>query len=341
MNSTPMMETQYTSNGNKSNITMAALTPCQDMACILYVLANMLIFILGIAGNGLVIWIAGFKIKSTNATWYLSLALSDVIFCCTLPIGIVQVVTDDWIFGLFMCKFMFFNMFFNWFSSIFLLVIISVDRCLITMFPVRAQNHRTVGKARIIVCLTWLVSAICCMPSAFYLDVEYDEKDNRSFCFQNYQNDQQEVADVVCRFIFGFVIPFLIIILCYVIIIRKLKTNQMTKKSNKPMKIMTVLIAAFLVCWLPFHTFALMRLDYDKYSLSFLRSGYKIGIILANANSCINPFLYTFMGKDFKKQCHAVLSKIENAIREDEGQHRLSTGTTVNSSGDRSLSTSL
>ncbi|KAI4896094.1 hypothetical protein NFI96_009168, partial [Prochilodus magdalenae] len=58
--------------------------------CIFYVVTNMIIFILGVAGNGLVIWIAGFKVKkSVVTTWYLSLAVSDFIFCSTLLFNVV------------------------------------------------------------------------------------------------------------------------------------------------------------------------------------------------------------------------------------------------------------
>uniref|UniRef100_A0A3B4BVS3 G-protein coupled receptors family 1 profile domain-containing protein n=1 Tax=Pygocentrus nattereri TaxID=42514 RepID=A0A3B4BVS3_PYGNA len=300
---------------------------------------NVIIFILGVAGNGLVIWIAGFKVKkSVNSTWYLSLAVSDFVFCSFLPIGIVHVISNNWIFGLFMCKFLFFIMYLNWFSSIFLLVIISVDRCVVVMFPVWAQNKRTLRKASVIVVLAWIISAALSLPTIIFADVKYDYQTQTTICYGNYKNHQQKVAEVVCRFIFGFMIPYLIIIICYVVIIRKLKSNQ-TAKSKKPFKIMTVLIVTFLICWMPYNTFALMELDIKKYK-SFFLSGSKVVVVLANANSCLNPFLYAFMGKDFKNQCYALLSKIENAIAEEEDQ-KMVQGTVLTTSGENKLSTTV
>ncbi|XP_036454728.1 chemokine-like receptor 1 [Colossoma macropomum] len=337
MNSTPMTEPESPDYDNTSLTTVPPV--CMDLSCIFYAVANVIIFIMGVAGNGLVIWIAGFKVKkSVNSTWYLSLALSDFILCSTLPLGIVHAVKDDWIFGLFMCKLLFFNMYLNWFSSIFLLVIISVDRCVVVMFPVWAQNKRTVRKASVIVMLAWIMSAALSLPSAFYLDVLYYDNTQTTICYPNYKNDQQEIVDVMCRFVFGFVIPYLIIIICYIFIIRKLKSNQMAK-SKKPFKIMTVLIVTFLVCWLPYNTFALMGLDYEKYE-SFYQSGSEVVVVLANANSCLNPFLYAFMGKDFRNQCYALLSKIENAIAEEEDQNKVQ-GTVLTTSGENKLSTTV
>ncbi|KAL7836331.1 hypothetical protein AOLI_G00276150 [Acnodon oligacanthus] len=338
MTSTLMRVSEHPGYENHPNLTTVPPV-CRDVPCIFYAVVNVIIFILGIAGNGLVIWIAGFKVKkSVNATWYLSLAVSDFIFCSLLPLGIVDVIKDSWIFGLFMCKFLFFIMYLNWFSSIFLLVIISVDRCVVVMFPVWAQNRRTIRKASVIVVLAWIISAALSLPTVIFGDVSYNNHTHTSICHANYQNDQQMISEVVCRFVFGFTIPYLIIIICYVVIIRKLKSNQ-TAKSKKPFKIMTVLIVTFLICWLPYNTFALMVLDYEKYK-SFYESGSKVVVVLANANSCLNPFLYAFMGKDFKNQCHALLSKIENAIAEEEDQKKVQS-TVLTTSGESKLSTTV
>ncbi|KAG9261429.1 C3a anaphylatoxin chemotactic receptor-like [Astyanax mexicanus] len=311
---------------------------CRGALCIFYAVANVIIFILGVGGNGLVIWITGFKVKkSVVNTWYLSLALSDFLFCCTLPFSVIHVIMKDWIFGLFMCKLMFFAVYFNWFSSIFVLAIVSVDRCVLVKFPVWAQNKRTVRKASVIVLLVWIISAAYCLPTAYSLEVLNDEYNQTKNCFYSYTMQEEEIVDVIFDFIFGFVIPFLIIVICYAIIIRKLKTNQMAK-SKKPFKIMTALIVTFLICWLPYHTFTLMDLNYEKYK-RFIDTGSTIAVIFANANSCLNPFLYTFTGKDFKKQCYTLRSKIENAFEEDEESKSKGRGTAFITPGEGKLLT--
>ncbi|XP_072520965.1 chemerin-like receptor 1 [Salminus brasiliensis] len=326
-----MTSTPVTSAYNTSNVTQQS---CREALCIFYAVANSIIFILGVAGNGLVIWIAGFKLKrSVNTTWYLSLAVSDFILCSSLPFFVIYMIKNCWVFGLFMCRFMDFNMSLNMFNSIFLLVVISVDRCVVVMFPVWSQNHRTAKKASVVVVLAWIISAVLSTPSALVRFFRHAYHYERKICYPSYKTDQERRADVAFTFFFGFVIPFLIIILCYVVIIQKLKSSQMAK-SKKPFKIMTVLIAAFLICWLPYHTFALMRLNEQNYE-SFLPTASVFAITLSSANSCLNPFLYAFMGKDFKMQCYGVLSKIENAI-EEESKHRIR-GTAVTNSEDGKL----
>ncbi|KAE8292151.1 Chemokine-like receptor 1 G-protein coupled receptor DEZ [Larimichthys crocea] len=101
----------------------------KEPLCLTLLVVSVVIFLLGFCGNALVIWISGFKMKKTvNTTWYLSLAISDFVFCAFLPFSITNMAMEEWIFGRFMCKFTSFVKFLNMFSSIFLLVVISVDR---------------------------------------------------------------------------------------------------------------------------------------------------------------------------------------------------------------------
>lgn len=286
-----------------------------EVICVSLLLVNMVIFLLGFFGNALVIWIAGFRMKKTvNTTWYLSLAISDFIFCACLPFSIAHMVMDDWIFGLFMCKVTTTVMFVNMFSSIFLLVIISVDRCVSVMFPVWAQNHRSVKMASVVVFLAWVLAIALSIPSAIYRQVATHL--GRTLCYNSYPPHGHQIV-AVTRFLAGFIAPFLIIIICYSIIILKLRNNRMTK-SLKPFKVMTALVAAFFTCWLPYHVFVLLEVNHHSLSHDIVVIGLKVGTSVAAANSFLNPVLYVFMGNDFRQTFRiSVLSKMENAMGEE------------------------
>ncbi|XP_032371092.1 chemokine-like receptor 1 [Etheostoma spectabile] len=292
-------------------------TCLKEVLCVSLLVVNVVIFLLGFCGNILVIWIAGFKMKKTvNTTWYLSLAISDFVFCAFLPFSITSMVMDEWIFGQFMCKFTPSVMFLNMFSSIFLLVVISVDRCVSVMFPVWAQNHRTVKKASIVVVVSWLLAIALSFPSVIFRDV--GSHMGRTICRNIYNSNQHDHMIVaVSRFLAGFIVPFIVIVICYSIIILRLRTNRMTK-SSKPFKVMSALVAAFFICWLPYHVFVLLELNHQNYDHRFLTAGLQIGTSLASANSFLNPVLYVFMGNDFKRKFKSsVLSKMENAMIEE------------------------
>ncbi|KAM6965239.1 chemerin-like receptor 1 [Aplochiton taeniatus] len=291
----------------------------KELPCVTLLVANVVILLLGVGGNGVVIWIAGFKMKQTvNTTWYLSLAVSDFLFCACLPFTITQLATSDWLFGLFMCKFTSFVMFLNMFSSIYLLVIISVDRCMSVMFPVWAQNQRTNKKAMVAVVFAWVFSVALSLPSLIFRDTRAHL--GKTICFNLYPERHSHKSIAVTRFVGGFVVPFLLIIVSYSVIILRLRYNRMTR-SSKPFKVMTALIATFFICWLPYHVFVLLELNHHLYNhvvLTILTIGLQVGTFVATANSCLNPLLYVFMGNDFKQKFRSsVLSKMENALGEE------------------------
>ncbi|XP_031428481.1 chemokine-like receptor 1 [Clupea harengus] len=288
-----------------------------DSTCITLVVINTVIFLLGVLGNGIVIWIAGFKMKKTvNTTWYLSLAVSDFLVCAIHPFNIAFVAMENWVFGPFLCKFTSFMMFVNMFSSIFLLVFISVDRCIAVVLPVWAQNHRTTRTASFVVTVAWIFSVVLSIPSIVFRDVQTHM--GRTNCFNSYTSDPySHTAIAVSRFVFGFIVPFIIIIVCYSVITLRLMSSQI-KRSSKPLKIMTALIATFFICWLPYHVFILLELNHGFYDKRSMMHGLQFGTLLALANSCLNPVLYAFMGNDFRKKFRSsLLSKIENAMGED------------------------
>uniref|UniRef100_A0A3B3V4W8 Chemerin chemokine-like receptor 1 n=1 Tax=Poecilia latipinna TaxID=48699 RepID=A0A3B3V4W8_9TELE len=312
------------SHYNYSSITTAEGTVSQhkesclkEGTCMLLTVINVVIFLLGFFGNILVIWISGFKMRKTvNTTWYLSLAMSDFLFCAFLPFNIVNIAMKEWFFGSFMCKFTSAALSINMFSSIFLLLIISMDRCVSVMFPVWAQNHRSVQKASAVVVFAWLLAAGMSIPSLIYRQV-HTNSDGSQSCYTNYDTTSTHMITVVTRFIVGFGVPFTIIIICYSIIIFKLQNNRMAK-SSKPFKVTTALIVAFFVCWLPYHVFVLMELNHRQYDLNVLTTGIRVVSSLASANSFLNPLLYIFMGKDFQKKLKSsLISKMENAMADE------------------------
>ncbi|MGH0161639.1 UNVERIFIED_CONTAM: hypothetical protein FKN15_041470 [Acipenser sinensis] len=263
--------------------------------------------------------------RTVNTTWFLSLAVADFIFCVFIPFSIVHAAYDfHWHFGLVMCKMNSFIMFLNMFVSIFLLTLISIDRCVSVIFPVWSQNYRTPRMASVVVLAAWVASALLSTPSLVFRDIH--STDEKTTCYNNYRlaSDQshQSAAErhkavSLTRFICSFVIPFIVIVICYSIIVAKVRNNRMAK-SSKPFRIMAGIIVAFFICWLPYHVFIIMEINHHQHNKQVLHYGMQIAYMLASANSFLNPILYVFMGKDFQQKFRlSVLSRMENALGED------------------------
>nr|XP_057920788.1 chemerin-like receptor 1 [Doryrhamphus excisus] len=302
-------ETNFTSFG-----TLHVSSPQSSLTSLL-VAFNIIICTVGLAGNSLVIWICGWKMKRTViTTWYISLAISNLLFCVFLPLEVIYMMTSHWPFGLVLCKLTSATLFLNMYSSVFLLVLISADRCIVACFPVWSRNHRTVQRASVVVVLTWFLSALLTLPSLIYRrTTPYGAATQ---CVTRYADVPVHKAVVLTRFTCGFLIPFVAIVLCSSVLGAKLR--GMSIKSTKPYKIMAALILCFFVCWVPYNTFVLLEVYLKTLSLESLHTGMKVGVTLAAANSFISPILYIFIGNDFSQILrHSLTQRLESVMAED------------------------
>lgn len=276
---------------------------------------NVIIAVLGLTGNLLVIWICGFKMKRTViTTWYISLAVSDFTFCVLLPLDVFYTITSHWPFGEALCKLTSSALFFNMYCNVFLLVLISVDRCIIISFPVWAHNHRSVRKAFIVVVFMWLISALLTLPNLIFKKVK--PHGSTIQCYSDYMDRSNHQAVAVTRFVCGFLIPFTFIVICSSVLIIKLKGR--TLRSTRPYKVMAALIVTFFLCWVPYHTFVFLELDVQHHNLDVVSNGLKVGATMAAANTFLSPGLYVFVGNDFKQTLkRSLTSRLEESMAED------------------------
>uniref|UniRef100_A0A8C5QDP0 G-protein coupled receptors family 1 profile domain-containing protein n=1 Tax=Leptobrachium leishanense TaxID=445787 RepID=A0A8C5QDP0_9ANUR len=270
---------------------------------ILCVVSYSVTFILGIIGNLLVIWITGFKLKSVSATWFLNLAVTDLICNIALPLRIAQwiMLFDAWYIFYFICIFSTSLIFFNMLTSVYFLTIISIDRCVSVMCPIWSKIHRTPRLAKIISGIIWMLCLIISVPYITFYHFSIDISDCNSkeefFYYTPYFQQFYQVV-LIPKLVLLFVLPFLIISICSALVALKLKTLRRPVGSGKPFKVITAVVFCFFICWCPYGIWPLIILD-QKYWKADLTI-YEICVCLAYFNSCINPILYICFSRDFK-----------------------------------------
>ena len=90
------------------------------------------------------------------------------------------------------------------------------------------------------------------------------------------------------------------------------------------MEVVTVaVVVAFILCWLPYHSIQLIKMfQWESRENPMLDvhidNMQSLFYSMAVFNSCLNPVLYMFMGKDFQERVRSSLCRIfENAFREE------------------------
>lgn len=115
---------------------------------------------------------------------------------------------------------------------------------------------------------------------------------------------------VICVFLFSFLIPVVIISVCYGLMVRRLRSVRLlsgSREKDRNLRRITYMVlsvvAAFVLCWMPVQVLALIQalghvdLGASQSSVAALH----FCIALGYANSCLNPVLYAFLDENFKR----------------------------------------
>ncbi|NWX23036.1 C5AR1 protein, partial [Aegotheles bennettii] len=301
-----------------------------------------LIFLLGVLGNGAVIWVTGFELRRTvNGVWFLNLSVADLLCCLALPFLALPLIRDHhWPLGGFACKLLPSLTILNMFSSVLLLMVISADRCALVTRPVWCQNHRTLALARGACGATWLLAGILTLPSFIFRTTRSDDFSKKTTCVLDYaavgsHQRLTELLTATTRFIFGFLVPFVVITVCYSLLLARVHSKGFAR-SQKAIKLILVVIVSFFVCWLPYHVVGLILASTHPHSSLFKRAQEADPIVagVAYINSCINPIIYVIVGQDFKDKFQRSWRAVLRGVLSDDptstmGDSKVKTKSTV------------
>lgn len=292
---------------------------------IISVVIYIISFVLGLIGNGTVIWVTAFKSKKTvNSVWLLNLAMADFVFVLFLPFYIDYILRDfHWDFGVVMCKLNSFVSVMNMYASVLFLTVLSIDRYVSLVHLNWSQRYRTIDRAWVVCGCIWMLAAAMSCPALIFRDTM--RLHDKVVCFNNFHTQDAHTAAVrhimivVIRTTVGFFLPFTAI--CVTGILLTIKVNQSggAVRLSSFSRTVSAVILAFFLCWAPFHTFSLMELSIHSsmYLHSILRAGFPLATSLGFFNSCINPLLYMLLGKKVRHILkRACLDITKSSLRE-------------------------
>ncbi|XP_059209461.1 B2 bradykinin receptor-like, partial [Centropristis striata] len=298
----------------------------------------LMVSVLGLVLNAFVLMVFCLHKKAcTVAEIYLSnMAAADFILMAFLPFWALNAANKfNWTLPHSLCTLVPLSININAYSSIYFLVLISIDRYVALVLPMSNKRMRRPKYAKLCCALVWGFGLLLSVPTLVYRKAEYKLESNTTVCFLDYTNETRLVFDVLLMML-GFIIPICIISYCTLKIIQALK-NRITeglhslKKEQKATTLVLAVLLAFMICWVPFYLVKMLALLMD---FDVLR-GCSIGTIvplcrqifmnLAFFNSVLNPILYVIVGKNFRAKVREVFNK-----------SRIHTTTTLNTNSARS-----
>ncbi|XP_060920722.1 delta-type opioid receptor-like [Labrus mixtus] len=268
------------------------------------------VFVVGLLGNCLVMYviIRYTKMKTATNIYIFNLALADALVTTTMPFQSTDYLLNTWPFGEVVCKVFISIDYYNMFTSIFTLTMMSVDRYVAVCHPVKALDFRTPIKAKLINVCIWILSSAAGIP-AFVLGGT-QTKSEITECALQFPEPYVywDTLMKICVFVFAFVVPVLIITVCYSLMVLRLKSVRMLSGSREKdrnlrriTRLVVVVVAVFVVCWTPIHIFILVKALVSVPETTAVMAAYFFCVALGYTNSSLNPVLYAFLDENFKR----------------------------------------
>ncbi|ERE86390.1 mas-related G-protein coupled receptor member H isoform X2 [Cricetulus griseus] len=296
----PLESTQYTRNKSLNETTWSS----NQEADYIYICVSLVICVLGLAGNGLLIWFLIFCIKRKPFTVYiLHLAIAD--FLVLLCSSIIQLVNTFHIYDDTLLTYTVFFMLFGYNTGLHLLTAISVERCLSVLFPIWYQCRRPKHQSAVACALLWALSVLVSGLENF-------------FCIMKLMPQFPE-----CRYVYLFscILTFLVFVPLMVfsnlILFIQVCCNLKPRQPVKLYVIIMVTVILFLLFAMPMKV--LLIITYYSYttdesvwySLPYLN-------MLSTINSSINPIVYFVVGSLRRKRSRKSLKEALQKVFEEK-----------------------
>ncbi|TWW77125.1 succinate receptor 1-like isoform X1 [Takifugu flavidus] len=292
-------------------------------------------FCLGFPGNLLVVLGYIFCLPAWQSChiYLFNLAVSDLVFLCTLPHLSYIYGHDQSLNSPFFCIVNRYILHVNLYSSILFMVLLSMDRFLLVRHPMRnhwLQKRRT---ALAVTALGWLVVNVQVAPM-IVLMVQDLQKGNWRQCkdFSSLTGDINSFVYSLGLTLTGYVFPLLALCgftyqIAHLLRLQERALQGRAASFKRPVRVVASAAAMFLVLYTPYHVMRNIRIastqvwtGVEPCTLRYIKGLYILTRPLAFLHSVINPVFYFLIGD---KLTVLMRVKMRKMVRKADAQGEL------------------
>ncbi|XP_076144545.1 growth hormone secretagogue receptor type 1 [Alosa pseudoharengus] len=295
------------------------------------------LLLLGLVGNALtilVVWRCP-QMRSTTYLYLSSMAVSDILILLLMPLDLYKLWRyRPWLLGEAVCKLSMFASECCTFSSILHMTALGAERYLAVCFPLRARLLVTRGRVRVLLAALWVVAFLSAAPVLALVGVERLDVGGleggltECRCTQ-YALTSGLLAAMLWLSNLYFLVPLGLLSLLYGLIARRLFLRKQTHRDRghrQTLRMMVVIVVAFVLCWLPFHVGrTLFSVSADSSPELYTVSQYLnlVSFVLFYLSAAINPLLYNTMSTRYRACVRSLLTLANSPTTEiRHGVHR-------------------
>ncbi|XP_030047162.1 proto-oncogene Mas-like [Microcaecilia unicolor] len=272
------------------------------------------IILFGLIGNGIVLWVLGFKIKRNKFTVYiLNLAMADFLFLLSLSVILTLYYLKRLVFSSKASKHAFlvslFLYLFGYNTSQYFLTAISAERSLSVLYPIWYRYQRPKHLSNVLCAVLWGLAFLLAGTEYFIcIDKSYLHK-----YLKIHSSDCHAVS--IFTFLLTFMVFTPIMVTFSLTLLIKIQRSSLKRQPPKLYILIVVTVALFLICSTPFRVILFIQ---NYYECSFSEIFVSCCILLSTISSSINPFVYFYLGNHRRPRTVGFFKEILQRVFKDE-----------------------
>nr|XP_045606545.1 substance-K receptor-like [Procambarus clarkii] len=307
---------------------------------VIKIMAYVIVFLVSLVGNLLVILVVYYNnhMRTTTNQYLVNLALADLlvtVICMWVHI-VRHLSYPHYVLPALVCKLDGFVQATSLLASVLTLTVISVGRFVAVMFPLHARTSP--DRARRVIAAVWISSALLSCPTLFYRQLFSVKWKN----FTTYQCEEFWPTDghfdpllskcvitydpkkhfYIFLTIAVYFLPVGIMFINYSLVVWRLwmtklpgeqslpARNTATRAKRKVVKMVSVVLLVFVLCWTPLQTIILyISFVHEQSSLPEWFSVLEFSAyFVAYSNSALNPIIYCGFNANFRQGLMSLLT---------------------------------
>ncbi|MBN3270716.1 UR2R protein, partial [Polyodon spathula] len=267
-----------------------------------------LMCLLGATGNIYTLAVSSAPLRKAGSMhlYIVNLALADLLYLSTIPFVVCTYFARDWLFGEAGCRALLSLDLLAAHASVFTLTVMSAERYRAVLRPFRARSSPR-GYRGLVAAGIWLASFLLTLPMMVMIRLR--KSPSKRICFPTWKPEAFKVYLTVL-FSTSVLAPGLVLACLYGRLARAYWASEARVQSTKRRLKRRVacltfsIVLAYWACFLPFWAWQLVKL-YSQDAVRSLSADAHAYVnffvtCLTYGNSCVNPFLYTLLSKNYR-----------------------------------------